>query len=141
MAQAFVSIDIPASPDQVWQVIGGCGSLLAWLPDTRKSVVSEGCRVRHLSYGGGEIVVERLVAYDDAARSYTCAILKASFPITSYLSKMRVRGADDGRGARVEWSGRFASSGVSDQEASRLFQGIYEGRLKALASRFAVNEA
>lgn len=37
----------------------------------------------------------------------------------------------------LEWSGRFTPNGVSDQEASKLFQGIYEDGLKALAAGFA----
>jgi hypothetical protein len=33
----------------------------------------------------------------------------------------------------VEWSGEFTPAGVSDQEASRIFQDIYDNGLKALA--------
>jgi len=59
MAHAFASTDISASADQVWQLIGGFGSLPDWLPYISKSELSEG---------------------------------------------------DGGRGARVEWSGRFKTS-------------------------------
>jgi ribosome-associated toxin RatA of RatAB toxin-antitoxin module len=37
MAQASATIDIPASPDEVWQLIGGFGSLPDWLPYIPKS--------------------------------------------------------------------------------------------------------
>src|SRR5262245_46460406 len=141
MAQAFASIDIPAPADQIWQLIGGFGALPDWLPYISKSELSEGGRVRRVANPGGETIVERLVAFDDAARSYSYIILKAPFPITDYLSTLRVREGDGGRDARVEWSGRFTPQGVSDQEASRLFQGIYEDGLKALASRFAARAA
>ncbi len=137
MAQASASIDIPASPDQVWQLIGGFDSLPDWLPSIPKSELSEGGRVRHLTNPNGETIVERLVAFDDAARSYSYAILRAPFPVTGYLSTLRVQETDDGKGSRVEWSGQFTLNGVSDQEASRLFQGIYEDGLKALAGHFA----
>jgi carbon monoxide dehydrogenase subunit G len=136
MAQASASIDIPASPDQVWQLIGGFDSLPDWLPSIPKSELSEGGRVRHLANPNGETIVERLVAFDDAARSYSYVILRAPFPVTGYLSTLRVQETDDGKGSRVEWSGQFTLNGVSDQEASRLFQGIYEDGLKALASKF-----
>jgi len=42
MAQAFSSIEIPPSPDEVWQLIGGFGSLPDWLPYIRKSELNEG---------------------------------------------------------------------------------------------------
>ena len=51
-----------------------------------------------------------------------------------YLSTLRVEVTSGGTGSRVEWSGEFTPKGVSDGEASRLFQGIYEDGLKALAA-------
>jgi hypothetical protein len=137
MAQAFASIEIPASPDEVWQLIGGFGSLPDWLPYIRQSELSEGGRVRRLANPDGQTVVERLVRFDDAARSYSYAILQASFPVTNYLSTLRVEEAEDGRGSRVDWSGRFTPNGVSDREASRLIQGIYEDGFEALVTAFA----
>ena len=93
--------------------------------------------MRRLANPGGDTIVERLVAFDHAARSYSYSILQAPFPVTDYLSTLHVRETDGGTGSRVEWSGRFTPKGVSDQEACQLFQGIYEDGLKALAARFA----
>jgi hypothetical protein len=137
MAQASASIDIPASPDQVWQLIGGFGSLPDWLPYIPSSELREGGRVRRLANPNGETIVERLVTFDDAARRYSYAILHAPFPVKGYLSTLRVQETDGGRGSRVEWSGQFTPDGASDQEVSRLFQGIYEDGLNALAAEFA----
>jgi D-threo-aldose 1-dehydrogenase len=141
MTQASANIEIPASPDQVWQLIGGFGSLPDWLPYILKSEPGDGGRVRRLTNSSGEAIVERLVKFDDAARSYSYAILQAPFPVADdYLSTLRVRETDSGRGSRVEWSGQFMPDGVSDSEASRLFQGIYEDGLKALTAAFATRE-
>jgi hypothetical protein len=140
MAQASASIDIPASPDRVWQLIGGFDSLPDWLPFIPKSMLSDGGRVRHLSNPNGETIVERLEAFDNAGRSYTYSILQAPFPVTGYLSTIRVEATNAGMSTRVEWSGRFTPEGVSDQEASSLFQGIYEMGLKALAAGFAAKK-
>jgi hypothetical protein len=136
MAEASTSIDIPQPADQVWQLIGGFGSLPDWLPYIPKSELSEGGRVRHLANPNGEAIVERLIAFDNAARSYSYAILKAPFPVKDYLSTLKVveTGA---KSSRVEWSGRFSPTTVSDQEISKLFQGIYEDGLKALATGVA----
>ena len=137
MAQASTSIDIAAPPDQVWQLIGEFNSLPNWLPYIPKSELSEGGRVRHLANPDGQTIVERLEAFDNAARSYSYSILQAPFPVTGYQSTLCVQATDGGEGSRVKWSGQFTPKGVSDQEASRLFQSIYEDGLKALAAGFA----
>lgn len=136
MAQASASIDIPASPSDVWQLIGGFNSLPDWLGYIPKSELSEGGRVRHLANPKGETIVERLEKFDNAARSYSYSILKASFPITGYLSTLQVKTAPDGKGSRVDWSATFTPAGVSDDEASKIFQAIFEDGLKELAGRF-----
>jgi uncharacterized protein YndB with AHSA1/START domain len=140
MAQASASIDIPVPPDRVWQLIGGFDSLPDWLPYIPKSELMEGGRVRRLANPNGDTIVERLMAFDEAARSYSYAILQAPFPVTDYLSTLRVTETHGGKDSRVEWFGRFTPKGVSDQEASRLFQGIYEDGLKALAEGLAAKK-
>jgi len=44
---------------------------------------------------------------------------------------------DGGSHCKVEWSGTFTPKGVSDSEVTQLFQGIYDGGLKALAQEMA----
>ncbi|KVD95460.1 hypothetical protein WS63_34195 [Burkholderia stagnalis] len=136
MAQAQASIQVSASADTVWQLIGGFGSLPDWLSYIPSSELSEGGRVRSLANPDGDAIVERLVAFDDAARSYTYVILEAPFPVVDYRSTLRVRenGAD---AATIEWSGTFTPNGATDNEAIRLFRGIYEDGLAELAKRLA----
>ncbi|CAG9204098.1 Polyketide cyclase/dehydrase and lipid transport [Paraburkholderia tropica] len=138
MAQAQSSIRIAATPDAVWQLIGGFNSLPDWLPYIPSSELSEGGRVRRLATPGGDVIVERLEAFDQRARSYSYSILEAPFPVTAYRSTLQVREIEDGRAAQVEWSGEFTPVGVSDAEASALFEGIYRDGLQALAKAFAV---
>ncbi len=37
MANAIATLEIPASPEQVWQLIGGFDSLPDWLPFVAKA--------------------------------------------------------------------------------------------------------
>jgi hypothetical protein len=134
MATASAFIDIPASADQVWQLIGGFNSLPDWLPFIPQSELSEGGRVRSLQTADGAVVVERLQAFDDAAKTYSYSIVQAPFPATDYLATIRVEA--QGQGARVTWSGRFAPVGVSDEEVVALFTGIYQGGLEALRANY-----
>jgi hypothetical protein len=134
MATASAFIDIPASADQVWQLIGGFNSLPDWLPFIPQSELSEGGRVRSLQTADGAVVVERLQAFDDAAKTYSYSILQAPFPATDYLATISVEA--QGQGARVTWSGQFAPVGVSDEEVVALFTGIYQGGLEALRANY-----
>ncbi|KAF2394387.1 SRPBCC family protein [Pseudomonas frederiksbergensis] len=134
MATASATIDIPASADQVWQLIGGFDSLPDWLPFIVKSELSEGGRVRSLQTADGAVVVERLEAFDNGSKTYSYSIEQAPFPATDYLATLRVEA--QGQGARVTWSGRFTAKGVTDEEVEALFDGIYKGGLEALRANY-----
>ncbi|MCU0092912.1 SRPBCC family protein [Pseudomonas koreensis] len=134
MATASATIDIPASAEQVWQLIGGFNTLPDWLPFIPNSELSEGGRVRTLQTADGGVVVERLETFDNAGKTYSYSILQAPFPATDYLATIRVEA--QGQGAKVTWSGRFTAKGVSDEEVVALFSGIYQGGLEALRANY-----
>lgn len=119
MATTTVSIEIPASVDQVWQLMGGFDSLPDWLPFIPKSVVSEGGHVRTLTTSDGGTVIERLEAFDNRQRSYSYSIIQAPFPVVDYLSTIAVVATADSNITRVEWSGSFTPVNVSDADAKR----------------------
>ncbi|HHR1325811.1 SRPBCC family protein [Klebsiella aerogenes] len=137
MATTTVSIEIPASVDQVWQLMGGFNSLPDWLPFIPKSVVSEGGRVRTLTTSDGGTVIERLEAFDNRQRSYSYSIIQAPFPVVDYLSTIAVVATADSNITRVEWSGSFTPVNVSDADAEALFSGIYRDGLQALKNNFS----
>ncbi|NEB95980.1 SRPBCC family protein [Streptomyces bauhiniae] len=132
MASTSTHIDVPHTPEQVWQLIGGFGSLTDWLPSIPGSTLSEGGRVRTLTNAEGETIVERLTAFDEGARTYTYTILQAPFPVTDYLSTLTVHPLPDTGTARIEWSGTFTPTDVTEEEAVTLFQGIYTEGLASL---------
>jgi carbon monoxide dehydrogenase subunit G len=134
MPTASATIDIPASADQVWQLIGGFNTLPDWLPFIPDSELSDGGRVRTLQTADGAVVVERLQAFDNTAKTYSYSIEQAPFPTTDYLATIKVEA--QGQGARVTWSGRFNAKGVSDEEVVALFSGIYQGGLEALRANY-----
>ncbi|GAB6407556.1 SRPBCC family protein [Pseudomonas sp. MHK4] len=134
MATASATIDIPASADQVWQLIGGFNSLPDWLPFIPQSELSEGGRVRSLQTADGAVVIERLQAFDNEGKTYSYSIEQAPFPATQYLATIKVESQGDG--ARVTWSGRFEPVGVSNEEVVALFTGIYQGGLEALRANY-----
>ena len=136
MAHTTTTIKVSASPEQVWQLIGGFNSLPDWLPYIPSSELSEGGRVRRLANPDGDVIVERLEAFNDKERFYTYSIIEAPFPVTDYQSTIRVREIADSQTSLVEWSGSFTPVGISDEEAINLFHGIYQDGLEALKQAF-----
>jgi len=131
MASTIASITLPVAADRVWQLIGGFNALPDWLPYIPHSELSEGGRVRTLANPAGEAIVERLETFNDKERYYSYSILKAPFPARDYLAALRVTPQGDSASV-VEWSGSFTPVGVSEQEITQLFHGIYTDGLQAL---------
>lgn len=131
MASTIASITLPVAADRVWQLIGGFNTLPDWLPYIPHSELSEGGRVRTLANPAGEAIVERLETFNDKERCYSYSILKAPFPARDYLATLRVTPQGDSVSV-VEWSGSFTPVGVSEQEITQLFHGIYTDGLQAL---------
>lgn len=139
MAQASATVELPASPKEVWELIGGFGSLPDWLPYIPDSKLTDGGRLRHLANPGGAAIIERLEHYDNANWTYSYSILQSPFPISSYRATLAVSAGAGGSGSRVDWSGIFTPRGVSDEQVCELFGGIYRDGLKALAARYGVS--
>lgn len=133
MVHVTNTINIPSSPNQVWNLIGGFNSLPDWLSSIASSELSEGGRMRHLTTIDENVIVERLEVFNDKERYYTYSIINGPFPVTSYQATIRVREVDEGEFSLVEWSGSFTPVGFSDEEAIDLFHKTYEEGLKALA--------
>lgn len=137
MASTAASLDIPVPADRVWQLVGGFDALPDWLPYITSSTASEGGRVRSLTNEEGGVIVERLLAFDDTARTYSYAILRAPFPVTDYVATLTVHEVPGQDASRVEWSGVFTPVGVDDAEAVALFHGIFGDGLAALRRTLA----
>ncbi|MGG2026941.1 SRPBCC family protein [Gottfriedia sp. S16(2024)] len=138
MANTIVTMEIPANPEKVWQLIGGFNSLPDWLPYIPSSELLEGGRVRSLANPDGDAIVEHLEAFNDKERFYTYSIMKAPFPVTNYQSTIRVQEHSDRNKSIVEWSGSFTPVDVTDEEVINLFHGIYKDGLEALRQAFQV---
>ena len=136
MANVSMSINLNASADEVWNLIGGFNALPDWHPAVVKSDLEEDGKVRRLEIDGGVVILERLEEHDAAERMYRYTITESPLPIEGYVSVIRVGEGEGGRGARVEWSSEFTPSGVPETEAVELVQGIYQGGFDALAARF-----
>jgi len=137
MSSTKVTVDVSVPPGEIWQLIGGFGSLPDWVPDVSQSELGDGGRIRRLHDPQGHTFVERLERYDSAAHSYSYSIVKSPVPVSDYMSTIAVTPIEEGERSRVEWSSVYTPVGISEKQADEIFQGLYATGLKALVSRYA----
>ncbi|MEW6581310.1 MAG: SRPBCC family protein [Actinomycetota bacterium] len=127
MANAFsVSVDVDAPAGVAWQVAGDPAGVPRWYTAYESCTVDGDRRV--LRRAGGAEVVERLVARDDARRSYSYSVV-AGVPVTDHLASIEVE--DTGRGSRVVWR-TSATPRNPDADLEALLAGRQRAALEVL---------
>ncbi|KQT53006.1 MULTISPECIES: SRPBCC family protein [unclassified Aureimonas] len=121
-----------ASPGKVWSAIGDFAGIAKWHPAIQSATIEErdGQTLRLLVLNDGATVLEALVDWDDAGRSYTYRILDGAMPVDGYISTLSVTA--DGDGSRIEWTSTFDAKGVSRDEATGVISAVYESGLAGI---------
>lgn len=137
------TLEIAASADAVWALIGKFDGLAHWAPGIASSQADKGDAIGSLrkvvlKAPGDPAIVEQLTAHDAAARSYSYIITEVDpglLPVAHYASTIRVDDAGAGT-SRVEWRGQFAPATPEAKDAALgAVAGIYRGGLAALKQR------
>lgn len=126
---------LPATaPAAAWAAIGDFCGIGTWHPAVAACKLSgtSDAPVRTLTLKDGGEIVEKQVARDDAAMSYTYAIMTSPLPVADYVSTLSV--SPDGSGSKITWSGSFNASGASDAEAEAVVAGIYTAGIEGIAA-------
>jgi hypothetical protein len=134
MSSAEAHIDTALQPDEVWQIIGGFGSLPDWFPEVSQTELADGGRIRHLHDSSGHAFVERLETYDHAAHRYSYSIVESPISVTNYLATLAVTPRSIHSGSHIEWSCTYTPVKMSEEEAENVFCTIFSAGLKALAT-------
>jgi hypothetical protein len=120
-----------AAPDAVWAKIGDFCGIGSWHPAIEKCTLSADGKMRALALKGGGVVNEKLISRDDAAHSYSYAIVDGPLPVANYVSTLSV--AADGAGSVIMWTGKYDAKGASDADAKKVMDGVYQAGVDALA--------
>ena len=131
------SVDVAASPADVWAAIGDWCSIASWHPVIAECEAYEedGKTMRKLTTGDGGEIIEEQTGMDGDAMSFSYAIIESPLPIADYASTMAV--TENGDGATVTWSSSYSANGVSDDEALELMTGVYRAGLDELKGQLA----
>jgi carbon monoxide dehydrogenase subunit G len=93
------TIDIAATPEQVWQVLGDVTSVDRWVPGV--TAVARTATGRTCTFADGRVQDEQIIDYSPETRSYRYAIDGIPVPGCDNTGRFAVEAAD--RHARVVW--------------------------------------
>lgn len=132
MAKVSVSQKIPASAQQVWDMIGNFNSLADWHPLIQRSELEKGGSVRRLTLPDGSTLVETLVSQDGKERLYEYAIPDGQLPLSGYRATIRVTEDADGN-CTAQWESEFEPKAP---DAEDMVSGLYKLGLDNLRKMF-----
>ena len=137
MAKVRMETKLAASPEILWQTIGGFNALPAWHPAVAKSESTGETKgsTRTLSLVGGGSIVERLEELSPTERVYRYSIVSGPLPVADYAAEIRVIDNKDGT-STIEWSSEFQPKNASEPDAIKAIQGVYQAGFDNLRKMF-----
>ncbi len=129
------AVDVPASPDAVWKVIGDFCGISSWHPAIEKCEISkkDGATYRTLFLKGGGTILEKQTAWDNKGKSYSYTIEESPLPVANYKATISV--APKGSGSEVIWISNFNAKGADDAKAGSTIGGIFDAGLSSIAAK------
>ncbi len=129
------SMTINAGLDDVWSYAGDFCAISVWHPAVESCEISDedGTTYRILTLGDGAQLKER---HDGAtANGYSYTIVEGPLPVKDYSSTFEAEG--DAMSTTINWSSTFMAEGATDDEATAVISGIYDGGLSTIAGNFS----
>ncbi len=133
---------IDSNPDTVWKFVGDFNSADIWHPSVLSSKLEGKTKstapgaIRVLKLVGGAELVEKLVKYNAALKSYTFAGVRSPLPVKSYQSTISLVPAPDGK-TIMKWSSSFEPNpGVDEDIATEVVAIALDGGLAKVVANF-----
>ena len=127
------SVDLDASPDKVWALIGQFGGYWHPLVVNIKLIGAGVGELRVIDTNDGKQIIERLDAIDDATRFYRYSNI-SGIPAMNYTGALSVK--PKGTGSTVEWRAQYIASGQGDLVVRLIVETLFKTGLASLKSRF-----
>jgi hypothetical protein len=127
------SVDLAASPDKVWALIGPFGG--AWHPLVAKvQLTGTGVgQLRTIETVEGKQIVERLEVMDNAKRFYRYTNI-SGIPVSGYTGALAVK--PKGSGCTVEWRAQFLANDQATFIVKLIVSTLFKVGLDSLPARF-----
>jgi hypothetical protein len=103
MASIRKDIDVGVTAAEAWEALRDYGAVhervaAGFVVDSRVDGQD-----RIITFAGGEVVRERLVAADDAARRLVYSVVEGSLPVVHHQASVEVVDTTGGTGCRLVW--------------------------------------
>jgi hypothetical protein len=135
--------DIAAPAEEVWELIAGFDTLSDYHASVVSSEVKKGGLIRYLALSpeaGGGVVVERMVSFDDEARTFSYRIIEligCPLPFRNYQAFVHLESTGP-NSCRLYWNSQFDVEGATLEEAEELARVIYQGCYDGIKSTLGV---
>ncbi|MEH2543626.1 hypothetical protein V1283_000271 [Bradyrhizobium sp. AZCC 2262] len=131
------SVELAATPDDVWSLIGQFGG--AWHPlNARVNLTGAGIgQLRSILTLDGQQIVERLEAIDDAKRFFSYSNI-AGMGVSQYTGTLEVK--PKGSGSVVDWRAQFLAANATDRAMKVKVSTLFKTGLESLKQRFGVTK-
>jgi hypothetical protein len=129
------SVELSATPDQVWALIGQFGGI--WHPLVAKIELTgtEIGQLRTIETIDGKQIIERLDAINDSSRFYRYTNI-SGIPASDYTGMLDVK--PKGTGSSVDWRVQYLADGQPDIVVKTIVSTLLKTGLDGLKSRFGV---
>ena len=127
------SVDLSASPTQVWELIGTFGGM--WHPLVAGvQLTGNGVgQLRTIETIDGKQIIERLDALDNSRMAYTYTMI-SGIPAVDYTGTLSVK--PQGAGSTAEWRVQYWADGQGDLVVKTIVSTLLKTGLGSLKSRF-----
>lgn len=125
MTKVLVIKQINVSAATVWNKLSSFRGIEEFSPIERSQTKGEGEGAKRTCYmPDGATIYEVLSKVDNVGQEMQYKITEGPFPITGYLSTIKVE-ATDGNACKISWGCEFESSQEVQAEMVKLFEGFY----------------
>ena len=125
MAEVIVNKSINVSAEDAWNKLSSFRGIEEFSPIERSETVGEGAGATRTCYmPDGAAIYEVLNEVDHSAMEFQYTITEGPFPVTGYVSTVKVESTGDGT-CKITWGCEFESAPEVEGEMSNLFEGFY----------------
>ena len=126
MREVIVTKSINVTADKAWEALSSFRGIENYSPIERSVTEGSGEGAKRTCFmPDGAAIHEVLNFANDAEKEMQYAITEGPFPITGYVSDIKVS-PNDSNSCRITWSCEFESSEEVNEEMEKLFGGFYE---------------
>ena len=125
MSEVVVSKIIQVPAIRAWEKLSSFRGIEEFSPIERSVTEGNGVGAKRTCYmPDGAAIYETLNRVDEEVMEFEYEINKGPFPITRYVSTVKVEGTGE-HSSKVTWGCEFTSAPEAEAEMSKLFEGFY----------------